>query len=313
MDNNIMNIYWANLCILNRLEADEMEKKAEKWSTGHSVKPEMLYLGDTEEIQMYEKMESDIKSGRLGFDLIVSSRFDIFCSRKYLLGFKEDLAPLGKYFELTKDALSVRDPDGLFHPLVILPHYMLVNTDLVNKGDIPSSLEELLDPAWDGKVYIGSTELPSGKSVLFTVWYLYGREGLENAVKYWRHKSAPSAARFGSVKGECPVSILPGVFTGPGPVDNLKAICPSEGAPVLPSYAAVRRSEIEKEAIDFLKKSAASGDFIDMYQNRAFAVPSDPEIKVLYEKPEKMIFPPWDWILEQDMDYFDDMCMRMKI
>ncbi|MBI9109560.1 MAG: hypothetical protein JEZ04_22650, partial [Spirochaetales bacterium] len=49
-----MKIYWANLCILNRMEAEKMEEAADIWSKGRNMTPEMIYLGDTEEIGMYE-------------------------------------------------------------------------------------------------------------------------------------------------------------------------------------------------------------------------------------------------------------------
>ncbi|MBI9109564.1 MAG: hypothetical protein JEZ04_22670, partial [Spirochaetales bacterium] len=54
MLNKSMKIYWANLCILNRMEAEKMEEAADIWSKGRNMTPEMIYLGDTEEIGMYE-------------------------------------------------------------------------------------------------------------------------------------------------------------------------------------------------------------------------------------------------------------------
>ncbi len=307
-----MNIYWANLCILNRIEADEMEKAAESWKKDKNIEPRMIYLGDTEEIQMYEKLDKDLAAGKVGFDLIVSSRFDVFCSQKYLQGCKEQLFPIRNYFDVKVDLKGIQDPEGLFHPLVVLPHYILVNANLVRNEDAPQSLEELLDPVWKGKVYVGSTDLPSGKSVLFNIWYLYGKEGLEACVKNWKQKSAPSAARFGSVKGECPVSILPGVFTGPGPQDNLRAVCPREGAPLLPSYAAIRESDIAQNVVDFLAQSAASIPFTTLYRERAFAYPTHPRVSPPEGSGNKMFFPPWEWIKEQDMEYFEEACKRMS-
>ena len=47
-----MKIYWANLCILNRMESEKMEEAAAAWSPGRKVHPRMIYLGDTEEVQM---------------------------------------------------------------------------------------------------------------------------------------------------------------------------------------------------------------------------------------------------------------------
>ena len=150
----------------------------------------------------------------------------------------------------------------------------MCNTDLIQGRACPRSLEELLDPFWAGKVFVGSTDLPSARMVLFAVWYSYGREGLEVCVKNWRQKSAPSAARHGLVKSEFPVALLPGIFSGPGPHDNLVSIWPEDGAPVLPSFAAVRESEHAEDVVDFLIHSAGSRDFTVFLPGSGLCVPN---------------------------------------
>lgn len=310
-----LEIYWANLCILNRMEAEKMEKAAKKWESDNSYAPKMVYLGDTEEVKMYEKMDMDMAKGKLGFDLLISSRFDLFCSNKYLQSHKDELYPLGDLFPVREEVRNsgVVDPSGLFHPLVILPHFTVVNTKLVEKKNIPGSLEDLLDPSLAGKVFLGATELPSAKSILFAMWYKFGKKGLETCVRNWRQKSAPSAARHGLVKDEIPIALLPGIFAGPGPDDKLIAVRPKEGAPVLPSYAAVRKSDKSEAIVDFITNSVARPEFVEFYRDQALAFPSDPSI----EPPEllggegSMFFPDWDWVMEQDMEYFDYACERV--
>lgn len=313
---NELRVYWANLCILNRMEKEKMEADARIWKDSHSLSPQFIYLGDTEEVKMYEKMDEDMAKGELGFDLLVSSRFDLFCSRKYLQSHTDKLFPLSECFSIREEVRNsgAVDSAGLFHPLVILPHYIVANTKLLSESEIPRSLEDLLDPYWAGKIFLGATELPSAKSVLFGMWFKFGKEGLETCIKNWRQKSAPSAARHGLVKDELPIALLPGIFAGPGPGDKLLAIHPLEGAPVLPSYTAIRNSEKAEAVVNFLANSAASLKFIEFYRDQALAFPSDPSVA----PPEplasggKMFFPDWDWILEQDMEYFSEACERVS-
>ncbi len=314
-----IQVYWANLCILNKMEGQKMEAAGDEWSAKKAdcSVPEMIYLGDTAEVGMYEYLQNDLKKGTVNFDLIVSSRFDIFCSKKYLLGIKDQLLPIAENFSLRPETkeLGVADPEGLFHPLVLLPHFIVANTKLLKQDEIPKGLSELLQPEWDGKVFLGATDLPSAKAVLFSVWHLFGSEGLEKAVKNWRQKSAPSAARHGLVKDQFPIALLPGVFGGPGPDDKLQQITPEEGAPVLPSFAAVKRSDNSDNAVDFLKASAAAPEFIEFYRTQAHAYPAatGTELPENSSGEMKMIFPPWEWILKQDMDYFEDACKRMPM
>jgi ABC-type Fe3+ transport system substrate-binding protein len=205
------------------------------------------------------------------------------------------------------------DPAGLFHPLVVLPHFIIANTKLLDGSSLPESFAELLEPKWEGKVFLGAAELPSAKSVLFSMWYLFGDEGLEICVKNWRQKSAPSAARHGLVKDEFPIAFFPGIFGGPGPDDKLVRIQPREGASVLPSYAAVKRSTIEKETLEFLKASALHKEFIEFYRTQALAYPADPAVDLPenLSPEEKMFFPEWEWILSRDMEYFTEACRRV--
>ena len=309
------SVYWANLCVLNRMERDKMDSSAEVWGKEKKLFPEMLYLGDTEEVQMYEQMETDIARGKLGFDCIVSSRFDLFCSPKYLQSFTDDLLPIADEFPIRDEvaASGVLDPLGLFYPLVVLPHFIVCNMDLIGTGEKPVSLADLLDPFWEGRVYMGSTELPSAKSFLFAMWYKFGNDGLETCVRNWRQLSAPSACRHGLMKDRFPVGLLPGIFTNPGPGEKLLPVWPAEGAPVLPSYTAVQKSKHDQDIIEFLRVSAASDEFVRFYTEKGLAYPSHPAV----EPPEEyggntgFFFPAWEWILEQDMEYFEDACSRV--
>jgi ABC-type Fe3+ transport system substrate-binding protein len=312
----MLNVYWANLCILNRMEGEKMEAAGDCWSqSGRGPAPKMIYLGDTAEVGMYEKVSADISSGELGFDMLVSTRFDLFCSSRYLAPFKDDFLTLRGQLPIRSEIeeKGIMDREGKFYPLVLLPHYMVVNSHLLDKMDFPGSLKELLDPRWKGKVFLGSTDLPSAKSVLFSIWYLYGNEGLESCVKNWRQRSAPSAARHGLVKDEFPVALLPGVFSGTGPMDKLIQITPIEGSPLLPSYAVVRKSSSQDRTLHFLKNSVGTREFIEFYRDQAMAYPVHPEVGIPadWSGTDSMLFPPWEWIEKQDMGYFEGMCRRM--
>ena len=310
------SVYWANLCILNRKEAELMETAADSWQRESGASFGMSYLGDTEDIKMHEKMEKDIAAGDLAFHLLVSSRFDIFCSERYLLGRKDRLRPIGNGFPVREEVASsgVQDPFGLYHPLVVLPHFMVCNTQVLGDTPPPGSLEELLDDKWKGKVAVGNTDLPSGQAVLFAIRYLFGKKGLEACIRNWRQKSAPSAVRHGLLKGEFAVGLLPGIFSGPGPRDELKVIRPKEGLPVLPSYAAVKDEEGWEDTVEFLRASAASEEFLRFYRDMAHGIASNPSVPLpaISREDDRLIFPDWKWILEQDVEEFKKHVGRME-
>ncbi len=312
---NSITMYWANICVLNRMEREKMDNAIVQWEAKNGISPRVIYLGDTEEVQMYEQLTADINRGELGFDCIVSSRFDIFCSQKYLQRVADELVPIATLLPLREEIrqAGIPDPSGLFYPLVVLPHVIVCNRKLLKENEMPETLADLLDPYWAGKIYTGSTELPSAKSFLLAMWYKFGDAGLETCVKNWRQVSAPAACRHGLLKDEFPIGLLPGIFTSPGPEDKLISLWPSEGAPILPSYTAVKKSEHQEETIDFIRISAASPEFISFYKEQALAYPCHPSV----EPPEGLagrkdfFFPDWKWILEQDMEYFEEACKRV--
>jgi ABC-type Fe3+ transport system substrate-binding protein len=310
-----LNIYWANLCILNRMEKERMKVFIKDYQADNKPSPNVIYLGNTDEVHIYEQMDKDLESGDIKFDIMISNRFDLFCFRKYLDKYKDKLYPISGIFPV-RDQIKecgVMDPFGFFYPLIVLPHLIVCNLKLIDAKDVPGSLEELLEPKWAGKVFIGSTELASARSVLFAIWYKFGSKGLETCVRNWRQKSAPSAVRHGLVKKECPIGILPSIFTGPGPGDILTAVFPKEGVPVLPSYCAVKKTDYSDEAVNFLSKSAASIDFIAFYKDNGFAYPATPEVDLpdMFTAETKIFFPDWDWALKQDIEYFYDACSRV--
>jgi hypothetical protein len=305
---NEKKLYWANVCILLRKEKDEMEAATVRWLARSGNYYRMIPLGDTEDVKIHERLMLDKESGGLGFDVLVSSRFDVFCSREYLLGAKESLARLGGAFPVRPEVkrIGVEDPWGIFSPLAVLPHYIVRNAGVMADTPSPRSLEELLDPRWAGQVVVGNTEMPSGQVLLFTMWYLFGDEGLETCARNWRQKSAPSGVRHGLVKGEFTIGILPGLFTGPSPDGKLQTIKASEGLPVLPSYAAVKAGPEQDDAIRFLGQALIDGPMPGLYRELAFAVVSNPSIPLpdLVSTDDTFIFPDWKWIEGRDMEYF---------
>ena len=82
---------------------------------------------------------------------------------------------------------------------------------------------------------------------------------------------------------------------------------------MLPSWTAVKKSSIQDEALDFLKQSVLQTEFSEFYRSQALVYPTDPQVEMpeTLTTDEKMIFPPWEWIFEQDMEYFEDACRRV--
>jgi len=62
----------------------------------------------------------------------------------------------GRYLPRSAEKFSeqFKDKDGLITPWRILPISILYNTELVQASEMPKSLEDLLNPKWEGKISI---------------------------------------------------------------------------------------------------------------------------------------------------------------
>ena len=93
-----LNIYWANLCILNRMEKERMKVFIKDYQADNKPSPNVIYLGNTDEVHIYEQMDKDLEAGDIKFDIMISNRFDLFCFRKYLINIKTNFIQSLEYF-----------------------------------------------------------------------------------------------------------------------------------------------------------------------------------------------------------------------
>ena len=312
-----LKLYWANVCLLIRMERQHLDDKAEEWTknSGHPI--DINYLGDTAEVPLREKLTEEAAGGKFEADAVVSTRFDLFCSKNFLAGIPEEFAPLGDDLPLRKSFLNsgICHPQGIFHPVLAVPHLIICNTEKTGPGGHPESLKDLLDTGWESQIVIGDPALPSGRCFLFAMWYLFGDEGLEKIVENVVAKSAPSAARFSIMKDEFKLAILPEIFAGPTQKDNLKRIIPLEGIIALPSYLAIKKRAKER-LLPFLKEAVYTDYFQEQYVRQGALIPNHetlPPPENLSGLEEKMFFPKWSWIERRDMNYFDQQCNRVRI
>ena len=309
------HVYWANICLLGRMEKEYLNQKAESWQQDNQQDIQFSFLGNTEEVVIYDRLAADIEDGHIKADAIVSTRFDLFCWDKYLKNHQDQFRSLSQDLPLadTLKRAGYQHPTGVFHPVLALPHLIMCNTHLVEPEETPDSFSDLLDDKWASQIVIGDPALPSGKFFLFTMWYLFGNQGLEKIVQNTICKTAPPAARFSVMKDEYKLAILPEIFTGPTPEDNLKRIVPQEGVFGLPSFLAVKQSA--EDLLPFLKHALFSDDIQQQYVNQGQVIPNSDTVSppaAFADQSTLVKFPDWSWIESQDIDYFDYQCGQVK-
>jgi len=96
--------------------------------------------------KVVDRMLTEWRAGKPGFDMAIGARGPLSLA-------KAD----GVYAKFTPASAAnfpakFRDKDGQLTAWRITPVGILTNTELVKPGDIPKSLDDLLDPKWQGKI-----------------------------------------------------------------------------------------------------------------------------------------------------------------
>ncbi|MBI4525706.1 MAG: extracellular solute-binding protein [Deltaproteobacteria bacterium] len=109
-----------------------------------------VYRGTSERLLTKLVMES--RSKKFVADLVIMNGADVYMAKKEGL--------LGKYSSLYRDFYGTGfiDPEGYWTGLNIIPYVMEYNNRLVSPGDVPKSLEGLLDERWRGKLALDDQE-----------------------------------------------------------------------------------------------------------------------------------------------------------
>ena len=113
------------------------------FETKHGIKTEYWRADATKVI---DRVLTEWRSGKPGFDIVIGARGPL------ALG-KEDRV-YAKYSPAAAESFPTKfkDKDGQLIAWRITPVGILYNTELVKPGEAPKSLDELLDPKWQGKI-----------------------------------------------------------------------------------------------------------------------------------------------------------------
>lgn len=93
-----------------------------------------------------ERAQAEWRAGRPAFDVVESS-WDVMVQLKKEGIFARYIPPSSEKFPE-----QFKEKDALITPWRILPISILYNTESVKSGEVPKTLEDLLNPKWKGKI-----------------------------------------------------------------------------------------------------------------------------------------------------------------
>lgn len=178
-------------------------------------------------------------------DLFLSAGFDLFFDTSLFghhreAGVFKDFSPWKSYNnEFENDTMSLRDPRGQYALIGVVPAIFLINSDELGDLQMPTSWEELLSPAYEGRVSLPVGDFDLFNAILLNIHKRYGDEGVRKLSRCMLRSMHPAEmVKSHRGKEESPlVTIMPYFFTKmivPG--SPMKAVWPSDGAIISPIF-----------------------------------------------------------------------------
>ena len=274
------------------------------------------YFGLGRTSTMKEKIKLDLQEHSIKGDIIVSTDLEIFQDNRIAKSLKNTFKHDSSLFPIRRELMDtfVLEPKGYFHPFIVIPLVILVNTQSLGENKPPKSLYDLLDPSFKLKYTFGGLHNSAGRSLLKALWYLYGVEAAEAFLANAVVTSMPAQAFQKVNKGEVMAAIVPTIFAKRAGINNLQSYWPEEGAIAIPSYVAVKNS-ISSEALDVFTNSIIGiehqtqlrdfGDVIPVHQDVSLSISA-------LENQCKLLYPSWDFFEGLDYEKFEALCEKYK-
>jgi ABC-type lipoprotein export system ATPase subunit len=287
-------VYWNNICLLR--------KREEAFLAEYGAGLEITYFGLGTPRKLRERITRDLEeSGGVKADVIVSTELDIFQDKRLLRGknlFEPIDFPSGPFID--RAAISA---DPCLAVALVLPMVIAAAPSIPS---CPRTLRELCEPRYKGKIVLGGRDTAAGRSVVMTLWYLYGEKAARSFMDNAVFTAIPAAARHGIVRGAYPVGILPSALCGSG----VRVVFPADGAPAIPAFVAVSQAASQTASPEAARRflGILFGERMQtFYAERAFAIPAQGRLSpLLYPDgaPPAYVYPPVEWLDRFDMEHF---------
>lgn len=188
-------------------------------------------------------------------DIFISAGFDLFFEDKLMGKFKKehifkDITGIERYNrDFQNDEISLKDPDGDYSMLGVVPAIFLVNRDMLGDREVPRSWKDILKPEFKKSVSLPISDFDLFNSILVNINKNYGEEGIEKLGKALLQNLHPAQmVKSDKLKENTPtVTIMPYFFTKMIKEDGpMIPIWPEDGAVISPIFMLTKKEKEEK-------------------------------------------------------------------
>lgn len=250
-------------------------------------------------------------------DIFISAGFDLFFEDKLMGKFKKenifkDITGIKEYNkDFNNNEISLKDPDGDYSMLGVVPAVFLVNTSELNGREIPKTWKDLLKPEFEKSVSLPISDFDLFNSILINIYKTYGKEAVTKLGKSLLQNLHPSQmVKSDKFKENVPtVTIMPYFFTKMIKENSsMIAVWPEDGAAVSPIFMLTKENKKDK-----IKKIAEflSGEKVGKILSHQGLFPSvNPNVNNNLDD-KKFLWIGWDYIHENNIGEILKECKEL--
>ncbi len=250
-------------------------------------------------------------------DMFISAGFDLFFEDELMGKFKhegifKDITGITEYNkDFNNENISLKDPDGDYSMLAVVPAVFLVNTDALGDRPFPKSWADLLKPEFENSVSLPISDFDLFNAILISIYKNYGEDGVKRLGKTLLQNMHPSQmVKSNKLKVNVPaVTIMPYFFTKmTGQGGPMVAQWPEDGAALSPIFMLTKKSK-EKE-LKPLADFFASKEIGEILSHQGLFPTVNPEVENnLGDK--KFMWVGWDYIKNNDIGAILKHCEKL--
>lgn len=246
-------------------------------------------------------------------DLFISAGFETFFDPNGIGKFRKSFADRMPFQEFNKsfDGVGLKDPQGNYAMISVVPAVFLVNVPAMGDLPIPKTWADLLEPEFEQRVSlpVGDFDLFSG--ILLDIRRRYGDEGVRKLGRSLLESLHPAQMVKVGARPNAPlVTIMPYFFTKMArPGSPMQAVWPSDGAIISPIFLLAKASGGEdlQRVVDFF----CSKDVGEVLAVKGLFPSTHPEVDNGLAPDAKFSWLGWDWIEKTDIAAEIKECERL--
>ena len=248
-------------------------------------------------------------------DVFLSTGFELFFSNAMVENLTKkklfkDTTNLTNYNEIFDD-IDLKDPNGNYAMIGVVPAIMLVNTDELNGREFPKTWADLLKPEFEKSISIPMGDLDLYNAITVTLHSKFGDEGIKALSRNFLDSLHPSQmVKADKIKTNKPVvTITPYFFTKMLPQNTSMVVnWPEDGAIISPIFMLIKDKKdknLEKIVEFFASKSMA-----EILAKQGYFPSIHPDVNNnLNDK--KFIWAGWDYLYKNNIDDIIDHCTKI--